>query len=209
LHIDKSIRSEEAADGNEKRKHHYARAMLIHTQRLRLLTCEEQHLAAIATEPGSLGELLGIAIPEHWPEHRQAYRHARNLLKKNPLVASSGWWLYLFVEPVLRTLVGSGGFKAAPDTDGVVEIGCDIAPAYRRQGYATEAMRGLIRYAFSRSGVNAVQAYSLPRKCPQSDLLRGLGMQKVGEARDAVAGTVWRWRITRDAYLKLALCAHA
>ena len=179
--------------------------MLIHTQRLRLLTCEEPHLSAIAADPASLGELLGVAIPQHWPEHREAYRHSRELVRKNPLLASSGWWLYLFVDPVLKVLIGSGGFKGAPDADGVVEIGCEIAPVHRRQGYATEALLGLIRYAFSRSGVSAVQAYSLPRTCPQSELLRALGMKKVGEATDAVAGKVWTWQLTQDAYLKLAL----
>ena len=183
--------------------------MLIHTQRLRLLTCEEPHLSAIATDPASLGELLGVAIPRHWPERRDAYRHARDLVRKNPLLASSGWWLYLFVDPVLKVFVGGGGFKSAPDEDGMVEIGCEIAPVYRRQGYATEAMFGLIRYAFSRSGVSVVQAHSLPRKCPQSQLLRALGMKKVGEATDAVAGKVWAWRLTQDAYLKEALRARA
>jgi len=179
--------------------------MLIHTPRLRLLTCELSHLSAIAADPASLGKSLGIAVPEQWPVHRQAYRHAETLARKKPLLVSSGWWLYLFVEPELKALVGSGGFKSAPDADGVVEIGCEIAPEFRRLGYATEALRGLIRYAFSRYGVSAVQAYSLPRKCPQSELARALGMKRVGEAVDAVAGKVWVWQLTRDAYLNPAI----
>jgi ribosomal-protein-alanine N-acetyltransferase len=183
--------------------------MLIHTQRLRLLTCEEEHLSAIASDPRSLEQLLGVGVPAGWPEHRRAYGHARDLVRNNPLLASSGWWLYMFVEPALKALIGSGGFKGAPDGDGVVEIGCEIAPEYRRQGYATEALSGLIRYAFSRSGVSAVQAHSVARRCPQSDLLRGLGMKKTGEATDVVAGTVWTWQLTQDAYLKLALRSRA
>ena len=183
--------------------------MLIHTQRLRLMTCEPDHLAAIVRDPRSLGELLKVTIPEQWPGHPEAYRHARDLLKKNPLLVYSGWWLYLFVDPALKTLVGSGGFKSAPDADGVVEIGCDVAPAHRRQGFATEALGGLICYAFTRPDVSAVDAYSLPRKCPQSDLLRGLGMKQIGEATDVIAGKVWKWRITQDAYLKMVLHAHA
>ena len=183
--------------------------MLIHTRRLRLLTCELPHLSAIASDAASLAKLLGVAVPEHWPVHRTAYRHAEVLARKNPLLVSSGWWLYLFVDPVLKVLVGSGGFKAAPDTDGVVEIGCEIAPEYRRQGYATEALRGLIRYAFSRSGVTAVQAHSLPRRCPQSELARALGMKRIGEAIDAVAGKVWTWQLLQEAYLELELRAGA
>jgi hypothetical protein len=106
--------------------------MLIHTQRLRLITCEQEYLAAIVRDPCSLGELLKVTVPEQWPEHPQAYSHALSLLKEQPLLPSSGWWLYLFVHPSLKALVGSGGFKSAPDADGVVEIGCEIAPAFRR-----------------------------------------------------------------------------
>ena len=44
--------------------------MLIHTQRLRLFTCEEKHLAAIVREPRSLGEILKVTIPEHYFYYR-------------------------------------------------------------------------------------------------------------------------------------------
>ena len=178
--------------------------MLIHTQRLRLLTCELPHLTAIAQNPASLGTLLGVTVPDHWPAHRSAYGHAEALARKNPLLVMSGWWLYLFVDPASKVLVGSGGFKSAPDADGIIEIGCEIAPDYRRQAYATEALLGLIRYAFSRSGVSAVQGHSLARKCPRSELLRALGMKKVGVAADAAAGEVWVWQLSQEAYLQLA-----
>ncbi|MGD2141131.1 MAG: GNAT family protein [Burkholderiales bacterium] len=181
--------------------------MLIHTQRLRLFTCEQEHLAAIVADLPSLGDLLKVSIPEKWPEHPQAYRHALELLKKEPMRAVGGWWLYLFVDPALKSLVGSGGFKDVPDEDGAVEIGCEIAPAFRRQGLATEALYALTAYAFTRPAVNAVDAYSLPLKCPQSELFRGLGMKKVGEATHVVAGKVWKWRITQDTYVRNALRA--
>ncbi len=179
--------------------------MLIHTQRLRLITCEENYLAAIARDPRSLGELLKVTVPEGWPEHPDAYSHALSLLKEQPLLPYSGWWLYLFVHPVLKAVVGCGGFKSAPDADGVVEIGCEIAPAFRRQGFAAEGLCGLIRYAFTRPEVVAVDAHSVPGKGPQAELAKDLGMQRIGEAADPVAGKVWNWRITRQVFLNKAL----
>lgn len=179
--------------------------MLIHTQRLRLMTCEEKHLSAIVREPDSLGDLLKVTIPAQWPEHPQAYRHALSLLKEQPLLAYTGWWLYLFICPELKSLVGCGGFKSAPDAEGSVEIGCEIAPAFRRQGFAAEAVRGLIGYAFTRPEVNAVDGYSRPTQCAQSELMRDVGMTRIGEATDEVAGKVWKWRVTRDEFLKAAL----
>jgi RimJ/RimL family protein N-acetyltransferase len=181
--------------------------MLIHTQRLRLITCEEKHLAAIDRDPRSLGAILNVVVPEQWPEHPQAYSQAMSLLKKQPLLPYSGWWLYLFVHPVLKTLVGCGGFKGAPDADGVVEVGCEIAPQYRREGFAAEGLRGLISYAFTRPGVGAVDAYSMPKTGPQAQLAKKVGMKRNGEATDPIAGRVWHWRITRRAYLNRALAA--
>ena len=178
--------------------------MLIHTPRLRLISLEAKQLAAIVRGPESVASLLKVSVPDQWPGIASAYAKALARLNKQPLLSSSGWWLYLFVNPQLKALVGSGGFKVPPDADGVVETGCEIAPVFRRQGYATEAVRGLIAYAFTRPQVSAVEAYSLPRKGPQSGLARAVGMARSGEAVDAVAGKVWRWEIARAAYLQSA-----
>ena len=177
--------------------------MLIHTSGLRLTTLEAGHLAALVQAPASLGELLGVSVPDQWPGIPQSYAGALSRLREQPLLAYSGWWLYLFVSPRLGSIVGSGGFKQAPDRDGVVEIGCEIAPSFRRSGFATEAMRGLIAYAFTRPAVTAVAAHSLPKaKGPQAALARALGMQRAGEAQDPVAGKVWRWEITRAVFVQ-------
>lgn len=174
--------------------------MLIHTPRLRLITFEADHLAALVRGPQSLGDLLRVAIPDQWPAHPAAYGQALALLKKRPLLSDSGWWLYLFVSPALKSVVGSGGFRSAPDANGVVRAGCEIAPAFRRQGFASEALRGLISYAFTRPAVNAVEAWSLPAKGAQSRLAEAVGMSRVGETSDPAEGKVWQWRVTRDTF---------
>lgn len=175
--------------------------MLIHTPRLRLMTLELAHLTAIVRDPLSLGELLGVAIPEQWPAHPAAYPHALDLLRKNPQRSCSGWWLYLFVDPVHQVLVGCGGFKDAPDANGVVEIGCEIAPAFRRRGFATEAMRGLINYACTRPEVRAMDAYSQAEPGVQASLLQAVGMTRIGEALETKADGVWHWRVTSDSFV--------
>ena len=175
--------------------------MLIHTPRLRLMTMELAHLAAIVRDPVSLGDLLGVAIPEDWPAYPAAYPHALALLKKESLRSSSGWWLYLFIDPALKVLVGCGGFKDAPDQNGVVEIGCEIAPASRGRGFATEAMRGLINYACTRPEVRAIDAYSQSESGMQASLLQTVGMTRIGEALDTNADIAWHWRVTSDAFV--------
>ena len=175
--------------------------MLIHTPRLRLMTMELTHLAAIVRDPFSLGELLGVVIPEQWPAYPVAYPHALDLLRNNPLRSYSGWWLYLFVDPVHQVLVGCGGFKDAPDVNGVVEIGCEIAPAFRRRGFATEATRGLINYACTRPEVRAIDAYSQAESGVPASLLQAVGMTRIGEALDTNGDIAWHWRVTSDAFV--------
>ncbi len=51
---------------------------------------------------------------------------------------SEGWWTQLFFDEPTGHLVGSGGYKGPP-VQREVEIGYEIAPGYRRQGYATAA----------------------------------------------------------------------
>ena len=176
--------------------------MLIHTPRLRLITMELVHLSAIIRDPVSLGDVLGVAIPDRWPSHPAAFPHALALLEKEPRRAASGWWLYLFVDARQRMLAGCGGFREAPDSKGVVEIGCEIVPSLRRQGYATEALNGLINYACTRPAVDAIEAYSTARRSGQSRLLQAVGMTRVGDTLDSPTGKVWHWRIACEAFVE-------
>lgn len=175
--------------------------MLIHTPNLRLLTCGHEHLEAIVRDPQSLGDLLGVSIPAAWPAYAKAYPHALALLKKQPLRPWSGWWLYLFTHPDERALVGCGGFKDAPDTQGTVEIGFEIAPAFRNRGLGGEAVSGLIGYAFTRPDVAAITALTLPKGDIRARGFEAAGMRPAGEREDADAGTVTQWRLTREAFV--------
>ena len=176
--------------------------MLIHTPNLRLLTCERPHLEAIVRDPQSLGELLGVSIPADWPAYPQAYPHALALLNAQPLRPWSGWWLYLFIHPNEDALIGCGGFKDAPDAHGRIEVGFEIARAFRNRGLDAEALSGLIGYAFTRPDVDAVEALSLPKGDMRARAFAAAGMQAAGICEDAVAGKVTRWRLTCAEYLK-------
>jgi RimJ/RimL family protein N-acetyltransferase len=175
--------------------------MLIHTPNLRLYTCTAEHLEAIVRDPASLGPLLDVSIPEGWPNFPPAYPQLLEMLKAQPLLALSGWWLYLFVDPRERALVGCGGFRSAPDAQGVVEVGCEIAPACRGHGFASEAIQGLIRYAFTRPQVVAVDARTAPERGACARVLEKSGMRLACKERDPGEGLVWRWRITRDEFV--------
>jgi RimJ/RimL family protein N-acetyltransferase len=129
---------------------------------------------------------LGAELPDGWPQ----FPHV--LTQKQPL-GPPPWCGYLFVLSAARKLIGNGGFKAAPDPEGDVEIGYEIAPAYRNLGYATEAVEALIGLAFDQ-GANSITATSLPERNASNAVMQNAGMQFLEEIPNAKFGSVWRFR---------------
>lgn len=86
---------------------------------------------------------------------------------------------YLVVRGADGLVVGEIGF-VAPPAEKTVAIGYGIAPAARRQGYATEAIRGLSEWALAQPGVGAVRAETLPGNEPSARALLRAGFAEVG-----------------------------
>ena len=106
------------------------------------------------------------------------------------------WFSYLIIDPTTTTVIGLGGFTGPP-TDGSVEIGYSIAPAYRGRGHATEAARRWLDIAIAR-GVTLVCAHTLADENPSTAVLRRMGFRRVAGLTDPEVGAVWRWELTAD-----------
>ena len=78
-----------------------------------------------------------------------------------------------------------------------MEIGYRVDPGYRRQGYALEAVRGLMDWAAGR-GVHRFVASIAPDNKASLALAAKLGFERVGEQIDDIDGleyvfeTIWR-----------------
>ena len=92
-----------------------------------------------------------------------------------------------------REVIGSAGFKGAPDAGGVVEIAYGIVPTFEGRGYATEAAYALVAHALSSGLVQRVRAHTLPTKNASTRVLTKCGFQRVGDVVDPEDGPVWRW----------------
>jgi [ribosomal protein S5]-alanine N-acetyltransferase len=90
-------------------------------------------------------------------------------------------------------VIGSCGYKGPPGADGVVEIAYGVDPAHRGRGYATEAARALVAFAFGSGSVRLVLAHTLPEPNASTAVLRKCGFTWVGEVVDPEDGLVWRW----------------
>ena len=59
-------------------------------------------------------------------------------------------------------LIGKSGFSDKPSADGTVMLGYIVHEQFRRKGYATEAVRAMVDWAFSHPEVTRVIAETFP-----------------------------------------------
>jgi ribosomal-protein-alanine N-acetyltransferase len=81
-------------------------------------------------------------------------------------------------------LIGSAGVYKWVKRTSQVETGYDLDPKYWGQGYMTEAMTAIIRYAFGKMNVNRIEALISPRNRHSQRLVRTLGFRKEGVLRE-------------------------
>ena len=173
---------------------------MIETEHLRLIPCEARHFKALQQGENKLAEMLGVGVADGWLVFPEIVEYSRGYLEENPDAAL--WWMYLFIHKADGKLVGNGGFKGKFDETGTVEIGYAIAPAYERNGLATEAARGLTAFAFSHENVNSVQAHTVAEKNASNSILQKIGMQFVKELHDDEDGDIWQWSVSREEFLE-------
>ena len=74
--------------------------------------------------------------------------------------------LYVLVRREDDRAVGGMGFHGVPDEEGKAEVGYDLAEAARGNGYATEALRALAKWALARDDVRSLFATVEPHNAP-------------------------------------------
>ena len=172
---------------------------MIKTDNLQLIIIERIHLEALSHNKSELAAILEVTIPDSWPHFPEAFSFSDNeSSESNP--PPTNWHGYFFIQPKAKVLVGNGGFKGQPDDTGTVEIGYEIASEYWNRGFATEAVHGMIRYAFAHEEVRSVMAHTLAEKNASNSVLQKVGMKFITEVDDPEEGKIWRWQISRDEY---------
>jgi ribosomal-protein-alanine N-acetyltransferase len=164
--------------------------MLLRTRRLDLLPCSFQVAQAVVQDRDGLKSLLGVRVPDDWPAQdlQEFLPTYAQQLQADPTLL--GWGIWLMIHRAERTVIGDLGFKGRPDDEGTVEIGYSVVPAYRRQGFASEAVRALVDWALAQQGVRGIIAECSGDNTPSIRIL-----EKVGMRRLETAGTLLRWEL--------------
>ena len=102
---------------------------------------------------------------------------------------------FVMVHRASDAVVGSCAYKSPPDPDGVVEIAYGVDPDHQGLGYATEAAKAMVAYAFDSGRVRRVRAHTRPEPNASTRVLTKCGFEQLGEVVEPDDGLVWRWEI--------------
>lgn len=168
--------------------------MAIVTERMTLEPAPVEFIEALEHADIPAAErVMDVRITGPWFEGPAHWMRLRiRQLREAP--ALDRWLLHAMVlsrpdgEHPVRTMVGHCGYHGAPDATGMVEIGYQVAPPFRRRGYAAEAVRGLVTHAFTHAEINRVRACIRPDNEASLGLIARLGFVRVGEQMDEIDG---------------------
>lgn len=92
---------------------------------------------------------------------------------------TGGWVQFTVEEREGGRLVGDVGLSPADGEPGVVKVGYTIDPAFQGKGYATEAVRALVGYAFETLGADVVRAYASADNAASIRVAEHVGMRLI------------------------------
>ncbi|MER5731861.1 GNAT family N-acetyltransferase [Streptomyces sp. NPDC002138] len=121
----------------------------------RLVLCEISPVAGADLHAGGTG---GFAWAEDGPYEGTRLAAGMVARAREAGTYRPGWGAYAIVRAADGLAVGGIGFHAAPDGDGDAEIGYDLVPSARGNGYATEAVRALAAWALDQPGLTTLHA---------------------------------------------------
>ncbi|SDC19036.1 Acetyltransferase (GNAT) domain-containing protein [Sanguibacter gelidistatuariae] len=93
-------------------------------------------------------------------------------------------WVTRVVVTASGAVVGRAGFHGAPDPTGMVEVGYEIDPMFRRQGYARAALLILLDVARAEPGVQVLRATVSPDNHASRNLVEQHSLVETGEQWD-------------------------
>jgi RimJ/RimL family protein N-acetyltransferase len=141
------------------------------TPRLVLRELTPGQVAGLLDEDAGSGEWL-----DGYPLTGSGFA-ARNFQTRTPGELRPGFGMYHLVRRSDGLVIGDLGFHRPP-TDGAAEIGFGLAESARGQGYATEAVTALARWAFTQPGLTRIKARTTPANFPSQGVLTRAGFRQ-------------------------------
>lgn len=160
----------------------------IRTERLELVALAPEAVRAlIAGSPDEAERILRLRLPAEFPNAGDLAGFLPIQLKRMEVEPHRREWMARLMVSESEGAVGDCGFHGPPDTIGRAEIGYTVFSQFRGRGYAKEAARGLVDWAFEQ-GEREVYATVSPNNTASLAVVRRLGFMQVGTQEDEVDG---------------------
>lgn len=145
----------------------------------------------VAGEVDPVARQLGAAISEEWRSMAEPLLRIR-IAQLRPEPELAPWILRAILldegeRGEVRPVIGFINFHDAPRDRSWVELGYTILPGWRRRGFASEAVRGLMGWA-QRQGIGRFRASISPGNGPSLGLVAKLGFGWTTEQWDPEDG---------------------
>jgi [ribosomal protein S5]-alanine N-acetyltransferase len=159
------------------------------TPRVRIVHLSPEALAALAGgDLDAATELTGLPLTPYTvsDERVGVWRRRATQVVEQP--ADQPWVTGVLVDEETGAVVGAAGFHAAPDADGMVEVGYGVDPDFRRRGYARAALLTMIDRARSDPSAHVFRVTVSPENTASLGLVAQLPFVEVGEQWDEEDG---------------------
>lgn len=140
--------------------------------------------ALVADDLRTASEAAGVQLSSFIGSEKWLWQIRAEQLRQSP--EDTEWVARLAL--VDGVVVGHGGFHAAPDAEGMVEVGYSIDPEHRRRGHARAVLTALIDRAERDPAVRRVRASISPDNVASLATIAGFGFVQVGEQWDEEDG---------------------
>jgi [ribosomal protein S5]-alanine N-acetyltransferase len=172
----------------------------VRTARLELTPLDADAIQALlAGDATRLKQLTGAAFPQPVappPYMAESLPVVGTQLRKSP--GEAPWWNWLVVRHGDGEAVGSVAFGGKPDAAGAVLIGYAMYPGHEGRGYATEAVKAMVEWAFAQPGVQTVRALAPVWNTPAVHVAEKVGMRPVASDEDDEVGEVLVYEMARE-----------
>jgi len=164
----------------------------LQTERLRLVALDLENLRSSLEAPQQMHrnlDLAGNAVLA--AEVKEAVQQMLAGVQMDP----ENWLWHTNWQIVLKSenrIIGGFCFKGPADENGEVEVGYGTDPKYQGQGYMSEALREIARWALEQPGILAVISETAKSNVASQRVLQQVGFAPYQETEEHL----W-WRICR------------
>jgi [ribosomal protein S5]-alanine N-acetyltransferase len=102
--------------------------------------------------------------------------------------ALNKWFVRFIVLKESREIIGSTSFHGAPDSEGMIEIGLGIEPAFHGKGYAKESLQAMWSWAINSPEVRTLRYTVSPDNLPSIAVIKYFGFDYKGQQMDDIDG---------------------